>query len=62
MFEVGDFAICPGHGVGQICRIDERSIGEELQSFYVLKLTSNGMTVMIPLENKEGIRKLANES
>lgn len=59
-FKIGDFAVCPGHGVGQICDIEEKDLGFEKRSFYILKLISNGMKVMIPLDSKEGIRRLAN--
>jgi CarD family transcriptional regulator len=59
-FKIGDFAVCPGHGVGQIADIEEKEIGSETRSFYIVRLVSNGMKVMIPVNNKEGLRALAN--
>ena len=58
---IGDFAVCPGHGVGQICDIEERQLGNESQSFYIIKLATNGMKIMVPFNNSTNIRKLACE-
>ena len=60
MFNIGDYAVCPGHGVGQICDIEERELGEETQSFYIIKIFSNGMTVMVPTSSENGVRGLVN--
>jgi CarD family transcriptional regulator len=57
-FNVGDYAVYPGHGVAQVRAIDCKHIGNEEKYFYILKLISNGMTVMVPTDSK-GIRKLA---
>ena len=61
MFKIGDYAVCPGHGVGQICDIEERDLGGETKSFYVTRIVSNGMTVMVPTDSVEGIRALVSE-
>ncbi|WP_127717416.1 CarD family transcriptional regulator [Halobacteriovorax sp. HLS] len=58
MFKIGDYAVCPGHGVGQICDIEEREIGGEKQFFYIIKVIANGMTVMVPTDSENGIRVL----
>lgn len=58
MFKIGDYAVCPGHGVGQISDIEERELAGTHLWFYVVKIISNGMTVMVPTESKEGIRGL----
>lgn len=57
-FKIGDFAVCPGHGVGQVCDIEKRVHGGAEASFYIIKLVSNGMRVMIPTNNDTSIRKL----
>jgi len=56
MFQIGDYAVCPGNGVGQIVDVEERE-GCDF-SFYIVKIISNGMKVMIPTNSKTGIRKL----
>jgi len=61
MFKIGDYAVCPGHGVGQISDIEERELVGTQTWFYVLKIISNGMTVMVPTESKEGIRGLISQ-
>lgn len=61
MFKIGDYAVCPGHGVGQLVDIEERDLGGESKSFYVLKVIANGMTVMVPTDSQEGIRGLVGE-
>jgi CarD family transcriptional regulator len=58
MFSLGDNVVCPGHGVGQICSIDTRELNGEIKSFYIIKVVSNGMKVMIPVDSKEGLRAL----
>jgi CarD family transcriptional regulator len=59
MFQIGSYAVCPGHGVGQVCDIQEREVDEKTLGFYVVKIFSNGMTVMVPTESENGIRPLA---
>ncbi len=61
-FTIGDYAVCPGHGVGQICDIEEREFGECKKTFYIIKVIANGMTVMVPTDSELGIRNLVDES
>lgn len=61
MFNIGSYAVCPGHGVGQICDIEERDLGNDVKTFYIIKLISNGMTVMVPTDSESGIRKLVEQ-
>lgn len=57
-FSIGDYAVCPGHGVAQVCDIEQRDLGGEIKDFYILKTVSNGMTVMVPTDSLTGIRPL----
>lgn len=61
MFNIGDYAVCPGHGVGQLISIEERDLGSETKTFYILKVVANGMTVMVPTDTEDGIRGLVGE-
>lgn len=61
MFSIGDYAVCPGHGVGQICDIEERELGSQTKTFFIIKILANGMTVMVPTDSEVGIRALVNE-
>lgn len=58
MFNLGDHVVCPGHGVGQICSVETKEQNGESKSFYIIKVISNGMKVMIPVDSKEGVRAL----
>lgn len=62
MFEIGSYVVCPGHGVGQITNVESKELGDEIKSFYIIKVITNGMTVMVPSDNKNGVRELVTES
>jgi CarD family transcriptional regulator, regulator of rRNA transcription len=49
-FEVGDMAVYPAHGVGEITAIEKRSLGGTERQFYILKVLENGMKIMVPTE------------
>ncbi len=59
MFSIGNYVVCPGHGVGQVSDVEERDFNSEIKKFYIIKIISNGMTVMVPCDNNiEGVRDL----
>ena len=62
MFNIGDYAVCPGHGVGQIVDMVVKEIGDQKLSFYMVKIIANGMTVMVPTTSKDGIRTLIDQN
>ena len=62
MFNIGDYAVCPGHGVGQIYDIEERELGNQKKQFYIIKILANGMTVMVPTDSETGVRGLVSDS
>jgi CarD family transcriptional regulator len=57
-FTVGDYAVCPGHGVGQICEIETRNVAGQDKNYYIIKILANGMTVMVPTDSINGVRAL----
>ena len=59
-FQVGDKAVYPAHGVGEVTGIENRDVGGEQQSFYVLRILDNGMKVMIPTSatGSNGLREI----
>ncbi|MBT3585733.1 MAG: CarD family transcriptional regulator [Halobacteriovoraceae bacterium] len=61
MFEIGDYAVCPGHGVGHILGVEDRELGEVTKSFYIIQVIANGMKVMVPTDSEHGIRGLVGE-
>ena len=48
MFTEGDMAEYPAHGVGVIKAIQTQKVGGLDQTFYVLEILENNMTIMIP--------------
>lgn len=59
-FKVGDMAVYPAHGVGEISSIEEREIAGNKHKFYILKILDSGMTIMVPTGNVRnvGLREL----
>jgi CarD family transcriptional regulator len=55
MFEIGDKAVYPGHGVGVIEAIESKQISGREQIFFILRIVDNGMTIMIPKDNVEAV-------
>ena len=56
MFDVGEMAVYPAHGVGVIQSIEHRAVGEtEQQSFYVMKILNNNMVIMIPTATSKNV-------
>ena len=50
-FKVGDLAVYPAHGVGEITAIESRVVNGEKHDFYIMKVLENGMVIMIPTWN-----------
>jgi len=64
VFVTGDMAVYPAHGVGVIKAIETQTIAGVDQSFYVMRILNNDMTIMIPTANSEnvGLRAIIAES
>ena len=54
-FKVGDMAVHPAHGVGEVERMEERDFGGRTTSCYVIKIRDTGLKVMIPTEAVERV-------
>ena len=55
MFKVGDMAVYPVHGVGVIEAIEKKTIADQDQQFYILRILNNNMTIMIPIANVDQV-------
>jgi len=57
-FKVGDMAVHPSHGVGEVSGIEERELGGSMSHCYVLKIIDTGLKVMVPKEaaSRVGLR------
>ncbi len=61
---VGDKAVHPAHGVGEVTAIEKRDIGGQVSEFYVLKILEKGMKVMVPTAaaGHVGLRRIMSTS
>ena len=50
-FHIGDKVVYPNHGVGIIEQISSRTIGATVEKFYLLKIKSSSLKVMVPFSN-----------
>jgi CarD family transcriptional regulator len=55
MFQVGESTVYPAHGIAVVKRIDERVVGGQKKSFYVLQVVETQMTIMVPTDNIEAV-------
>jgi CarD family transcriptional regulator len=51
VFHIGDKVVYPNHGVGIIEQISSRTTGATVERFYLLKIASSSLKVMIPFHN-----------
>ena len=61
-FSIGDYVVCPGHGVGQIIEIENKTIAAQEKQFYIIQISNTGMKVMVPCDSKNGIRTLSDQA
>jgi len=54
-FKVGDIAVYPAHGVGEVKSIESREISGSTHRFYVLQILDNGMKIMVPTKNVNAV-------
>lgn len=59
-FKVGDKAVHPAHGVGEVTSIEKKEIAGTNKSFYILKILDTGMKVMVPTDaaDRLGLRQV----
>ena len=59
-FKVGDKVVYPNHGVGVIEQVANKTFGDQIASFYCLRILSTDSTVMVPVGNTAsvGLRKV----
>jgi CarD family transcriptional regulator len=55
-FQVGEKVIYPNHGVATIENISSRAFAGHFERFYLLRLTYNSLTVMVPFSHVSDLR------
>ncbi len=63
MLKVGDKAVYPGHGVGQITSIEDKDIMGNRLTFYSMRIMESGTKIMIPKNRLKsiGVRPVASK-
>lgn len=64
MLQIGDKVVYPMHGAGVVEAIEEKEILGTTQKYYILKLPTCDVKIMIPLSSVDdvGIRRVIDES
>ncbi len=64
MFKIGDKVVYPMHGAGVIEGIEEKEILGKNKRYYILRLPTKNMKVMLPTDNIEnlGLRDVVEET
>ncbi len=55
MFQIGDLAVYPAHGVGRIESIEQREISGDTHDFFIMRILENDMIIMIPVDNVQNV-------
>jgi CarD family transcriptional regulator len=55
MFQIGQLAVYPAHGVGVIESVQERAVSGNQEKFYIMRLLDSDMIIMIPTGNARNI-------
>ncbi|MDQ7830836.1 MAG: CarD family transcriptional regulator [Desulfovibrionaceae bacterium] len=64
MFSVDQLVVYPAQGVGKVERIESRDIGGATTNFFIVRILSNNVTLMVPVQNagNVGLRSLCTEA
>ena len=54
-FHIGDKVVYPNHGVGIIEQIGSRTIGSNVERYYLLNIKASSLKVMVPCQNAANV-------
>lgn len=55
MFSVDQLVVYPAQGVGKVERIENQEIGGTSAEFYIVRILSNNVTLMVPVRNARNV-------
>jgi len=63
VFSVDQLVVYPAQGVGKVERIESRDIGGATTDFFIVRILSNNVTLMVPVQNAQnvGLRPVCTE-
>lgn len=53
--QIGDKAVYPSKGVGEIVGIDEKSVSGKTHRFYCLRILDTDIRILVPIDNAEQV-------
>ncbi len=54
-FQIGENAVYPGHGVGEVIAIEEKNIMGQNKNFYSIRIVESGMKILVPTDNVRSV-------
>ena len=62
MFSIDQLVVYPAQGVGKVEKIESQEIGGTRSEFYVVRILSNNVTLLVPVDNalNVGLRPICN--
>jgi len=54
-YSIGSKVVHPCYGAGIVVRIQEKSIGEDSHSYYIIKTKSKSMQLMVPVQRAQSL-------
>ena len=54
-FQIGDKAVYPSKGVGEIVGIDEKSVSGKTHQFYCLRILDSDIRILVPVQKAEQV-------
>ncbi len=55
MFQINQLVVYPSQGVGRVERIESQVIGGTKADFYIVRILSNNVTLMVPVKNAPNV-------
>ncbi len=55
VFSLNELVVYPAQGVGMVERIEEQDIGGSKAEFYIVRILSNNVTLMVPVANAANV-------
>lgn len=55
MFHINELVVYPSQGVGRVERIESQEIGGATAEFYIVRILSNNVTLMVPVNNATNV-------
>ena len=55
MFSIDQLVVYPAQGVGKVERIEAQEIGGAIAEFYIVRILSNNVTLMVPVKNASNV-------